>query len=66
MKTKICVVGLGYVGLPLILNLSQKIECVGFDVNEDRIKNLKLKRDTNKEFKSNNFEKKKNCIHFKN
>ena len=51
--------GLGYVGLPLILNLSQKLDCVGFDVNENRIKNLKNKIDTNKEFKSSNFEKRK-------
>ncbi len=59
MKIKICVMGLGYVGLPLILNLSKKLECVGFDVNENRIKNLKNKIDTNKEFKSSNFEKRK-------
>jgi UDP-N-acetyl-D-galactosamine dehydrogenase len=59
MKTKICVVGLGYVGLPLILNLSQKFECIGFDVSKNRIMNLKIKKDTNKEFKPQNFEKKK-------
>ena len=48
MKVKACVVGLGYVGLPLILNLSKKINCVNFDVDKLRIENLKLKKDTNK------------------
>jgi UDP-N-acetyl-D-glucosamine/UDP-N-acetyl-D-galactosamine dehydrogenase len=43
MKIKICIVGLGYVGLPLILNLSRKFECVGFDVNNNKIDNLKNK-----------------------
>ena len=55
MKIKACVVGLGYVGLPLILNLSKKISCVGFDVDKSRIENLKLKKDTNKEFKPTYF-----------
>jgi len=59
MRIRVCVVGLGYVGLPLILNLSKKINCVGFDVDRSRIENLKLKKDTNKEFKPINFEKKK-------
>ena len=59
MKVKACVVGLGYVGLPLILNLSKKINCVGFDVDKLRIENLKLKKDTNKEFKPIDFKKKK-------
>ena len=50
VKTKICIIGLGYVGLPLILNVSKKYECIGFDINKKRIENLKKKIDTNKEF----------------
>ena len=65
MKVKACVVGLGYVGLPLILNLSKKINCVGFDVDKLRIENLKLKKDTNKEFKHIDFKKKKSYFYFK-
>lgn len=42
MKEKICVVGLGYVGLPLALALASHFEGVcGFDVNEQKIKLLK-------------------------
>ena len=34
MNIKPCVIGLGYVGLPLILNLSKKFNCIGFDIND--------------------------------
>lgn len=40
MKTKICVVGLGYVGLPLARLFSTKYETIGFDMNENRVKDL--------------------------
>ncbi len=42
-RLKICVLGLGYVGLPLVLNISKKFECISFDLNKERIKNLKKK-----------------------
>ena len=35
-STKICVIGLGYVGLPLALEFSKKFPVVGFDINEGR------------------------------
>src|SRR3989344_490103 len=41
MKTKICVVGLGYVGLPLACLLSTKYDVTGFDINQDKIEDLK-------------------------
>lgn len=40
-KEKICVVGLGYVGLPLAVALSKQFKVVGFDKSEKRIKELK-------------------------
>ena len=36
MNIKPCVIGLGYVGLPLILNLSKKFNCIGFDINDKK------------------------------
>jgi UDP-N-acetyl-D-glucosamine/UDP-N-acetyl-D-galactosamine dehydrogenase len=39
--TKICVVGLGYVGLPLAMALADRFDVVGFDINTDRINELK-------------------------
>lgn len=36
-KIKICVIGLGYVGLPLARLFSTKYETVGFDMNQSRV-----------------------------
>lgn len=38
---KICIIGLGYVGLPLAHAFSEKYEVVGFDINKPRIDELK-------------------------
>ena len=38
--TKICLIGLGYVGLPLAVEFGKKREVVGFDKNEYRISEL--------------------------
>ena len=35
-----CIIGLGYVGLPLFLKLSKKFKSIGFDKNNSRIKSL--------------------------
>lgn len=39
---KIGIIGLGYVGLPLAVEFGKKFETIGFDVNSERIKELKL------------------------
>ena len=39
----ICVVGLGYVGLPLAEAFSDHFKVIGFDINNEKIKDLKLK-----------------------
>jgi UDP-N-acetyl-D-galactosamine dehydrogenase len=36
-ETKICVIGLGYVGLPLARLFSTKFETIGFDMNQSRV-----------------------------
>jgi len=48
---KPCVIGLGYVGLPILINLSKKYECVGYDNNLNRIKDLTKGKDFFHEFK---------------
>jgi UDP-N-acetyl-D-glucosamine/UDP-N-acetyl-D-galactosamine dehydrogenase len=40
MKEKICVIGLGYVGLPLAVAFAEKFQVVGFDISNDRIQEL--------------------------
>ena len=39
-NNKICIVGLGYVGLPLAHAFSSKYQTIGFDINEKRIQEL--------------------------
>lgn len=45
-RTKICVIGLGYVGLPLARLFSTKYETVGFDLNQARIDMIMSGHDT--------------------
>ena len=40
LKNKICVIGLGYVGLPLAHAFSEKYEVVGYDINTSRVDEL--------------------------
>ena len=37
---KICVIGLGYVGLPLAVEFGKKRKTIGFDINRQRVKEL--------------------------
>ena len=39
--TKITIVGLGYVGLPLAAALARKFDCIGLDINNQRIEELR-------------------------
>ena len=57
MKNKIAIIGLGYVGLPLALAFAKKYSVVGYDINENRISELKLKNDTTKEVEKNDLDK---------
>lgn len=38
--TKIAIIGLGYVGLPLAVEFAKKYKTIGFDINEERIAEL--------------------------
>lgn len=57
-KTKIAVVGLGYVGLPLCIGLGRVFEWViGFDVSEKRIIELRDGHDANMEYSTDDLSK---------
>ena len=44
MKKKfISVVGLGYVGLPLVVELAKFFNCIGYDIDKKKIQLLKKK-----------------------
>ncbi len=46
MQQTICIVGLGYVGLPLAIAFARKTVVIGFDVNAEKIVALKNKKDS--------------------
>jgi UDP-N-acetyl-D-galactosamine dehydrogenase len=45
MKRKIAIIGLGYVGLPVALAFAKKYDCIGFDINTQRIQQLQQGQD---------------------
>ena len=61
-KIKPCIIGLGYVGLPLFVSLKNKFQITGYDTNPDRVKELKKCIDRNKEFKQKKLRLKKGCL----
>jgi len=44
-NTKIAIIGLGYVGLPLFLEMSKKFKTIGYDKNKKKINDLKNSKD---------------------
>jgi UDP-N-acetyl-D-galactosamine dehydrogenase len=46
INAKIAIIGLGYVGLPLAVAFGEKYQVIGFDINAERITNLKNGLDT--------------------
>ena len=56
---KPCIIGLGYVGLPILLNLSKKYNSTGYDNNLTRIKDLKKGTDIFKEYNRRELKNKK-------
>lgn len=40
-EKKLCVIGMGYVGLPIAVSFSRHVDVIGFDINQDKIRNLK-------------------------
>ena len=51
-STKLAVIGLGYVGLPLAVEFSKHFPCIGFDLKEQRITELRRGIDTTREVSS--------------
>ncbi len=45
-ESKISIIGLGYVGLPLAVEFGKKRPVIGFDINESRIAELRAGRDS--------------------
>ncbi len=55
-ETKLAVLGLGYVGLPIALAFGKKISVIGFDINSQRIGLLRQGIDPSNELSGDEFE----------
>ncbi len=51
-EVKIAVIGLGYVGLPLAVEFGKKFDTIGFDVKEERLRELENGNDSTLEISS--------------
>lgn len=61
-ETKLAVIGLGYVGLPIALEFARKISVIGFDINSKRVEMMRNHVDPSDELEAADFE---GCdIHF--
>lgn len=54
-ETKLSVIGLGYVGLPIALEFAKKIRVVGFDIKTERVERMKQGIDPSNELTSDAF-----------
>lgn len=61
-KRNIAIVGLGYVGLPIAIAFGKQVKCIGFDINQERIQELKSGFDRTREISADSF--KDNQVHF--
>jgi len=55
-KHKICMIGLGYVGLPLAVEFAKHYTVVGFDINKERVDALNLGHDSTLEVEDDNLQ----------
>lgn len=55
-ETKLAVIGLGYVGLPIALEFAKKIKVLGFDINQSRVDLMRQKIDPSNELESSVFD----------
>ncbi|WP_116106177.1 nucleotide sugar dehydrogenase [Lewinella sp. IMCC34191] len=55
-KRMLSVIGLGYVGLPLALELAKKFRVLGFDISDARVQMMRNKQDPSEELDSSAFE----------
>ena len=54
-ETKLAVIGLGYVGLPIALEFAKKVPVIGFDIKKDRVELMKNNIDPSRELLSEAF-----------
>ena len=66
IKFRPAIIGLGYVGLPLLMRVAMKKKVVGFDLNKKRVSELNNSFDNTSEIESKEIKRFKQNIHFTN
>ena len=66
MKDTIAVIGLGYVGLPLVIEFGKKFKTIGYDINKKRINDLISKKDITGELSSYDLGENSNIMYTSN
>ena len=61
-EVKLAVIGLGYVGLPLAIEFGKLMHVIGFDIDKNRIEDLKSNFDKTLELDPNEIKESKNLI----
>ncbi len=56
-ETKLSLIGLGYVGLPIALEFAKKISVIGFDISKERIEMMNSRKDPSEELSAEAFDK---------
>ena len=55
-ESKLALVGLGYVGLPIALEFAKRVKVVGFDINQARVDMMRRGEDPSRELEASDFE----------
>ena len=55
-ESKIAIIGLGYVGLPIALEFAKKVSVIGFDISASRVEMMKHGKDPSNELEKKDFE----------
>jgi UDP-N-acetyl-D-galactosamine dehydrogenase len=55
-ESKLALVGLGYVGLPIALEFAKRVKVVGFDINQARVDMMRRGEDPSRELEAADFE----------
>jgi len=64
MEDKICIVGLGYVGLPLAVAFAEKMSVIGYDINQARVDELQAGYDRTLEVENELLTSVSNNLHY--
>lgn len=61
-EKKLCVIGMGYVGLPIAVGFSRHVDVIGFDINSEKIESLKAGNDATGEVEEGALKECKVCF----